>query len=152
MRPSLDETFFDNAVSWSRRSTCQHLSVGAVLAVDGHQLAAGYNGAPPGLPHCRHDLEDEYTRCTNTNHAEGNVLAFAARYGQATYGSTLYATHSPCRPCAGLLISAGIKVVKYLHIYGTEGLGLAGLEWLEASGVTVEQYERTSEGAWPYVK
>lgn len=134
-RPTLNQTFFDIARAWAKRSTCEHLAVGAVIARDSRTIASGYNGAPPGLPHCRHDLETIRIRCSNTNHAEGNALAFAARYGIATDGASLYTTHSPCVSCAGLIISAGIVVVRYLDLYTTDGLGVAGRIRLQSAGV-----------------
>ena len=42
----------DIAGVMSSRSTCDRASVGAVIARDGRILSTGYNGAPPGLPHC----------------------------------------------------------------------------------------------------
>jgi dCMP deaminase len=140
IRPGIDQTFMDIALTWALRSTCQHLHVGAVLAMEARTIASGYNGAPPGMEHCRHDMEVTRRRCTNTNHAEGNVLAFAARYGMPTDGTTLYTTHSPCKPCAGLLIAAGIERVVYADVYQTEGLGEEGLAWLEAAGVEVDKF------------
>jgi len=141
VRLTLDQTFMDIAYLWAHRGTCSHLKVGAVLARDGRTIASGYNGAPPGMDHCRHDLEEGHVRCTNTNHAEGNALAFAARYGVSTVGTTLYTTHSPCKMCAGLLISAGVVRVVYDLMYMTENLGASGLRWLEAGGVVVEELE-----------
>jgi deoxycytidylate deaminase len=36
----------------ARRGTCNRKQVGAVIARDGRVISIGYNGAPPGLPHC----------------------------------------------------------------------------------------------------
>lgn len=36
----------------ARRGTCDRAQVGAIIAVDGRAVSWGYNGAPPGLPHC----------------------------------------------------------------------------------------------------
>jgi dCMP deaminase len=142
-RPTLDELFMDMARLWSYRSTCEHLRVGAVLVRDGRAIATGYNGSPPGMPHCRHTdthkPKEEWERCTNTNHAEGNVLAFAAKYGQSTQDTTLYCTHSPCKTCSGLLVSAGVHRVVFSEYYQTEGLGLAGVQLLDEAGVTVDE-------------
>lgn len=137
-RPTLDETFMDVARTWARRSTCQRANIGAVLARDGRTISSGYNGAPPGLPHCQHVSGEDLERCINTNHAESNTLAFAARHGVSTIGTTLYATHSPCRTCAGLLISAGIVRVVYANAYRVDGTPYSGLAWLEEAKIVVE--------------
>lgn len=140
IRPTVDQTLMDIAATWAKRSTCQHLNVGAVLAYESRVISTGFNGAPPGMEHCRHDMEVTRQRCTNTNHAEGNVLAFAARYGVPTVDTTLYTTHSPCKACAGLLIAAGVIRVVYGDVYQTEGLGAEGLAWLESAGVETEKF------------
>ena len=36
----------------AERSTCLRRQVGAVIVKDKRILATGYNGAPPGMPHC----------------------------------------------------------------------------------------------------
>lgn len=142
-RPNVDRIHLETAHLWAQRSTCSHLNVGAVLARDARTIATGYNGAPAGQQHCQHHLETEYTRCTNTVHAEGNVLAFAARYGLATAGATLYSTHTPCKVCAGLLVNAGIVRVVYDGVYETDGLGKAGLDLMLASGVEIVRVGRS---------
>lgn len=40
----------------SLRGTCDRKQVGAVLAREGRVLSVGYNGAPPGLPHCESNV------------------------------------------------------------------------------------------------
>lgn len=130
----------DIAWVWAQRSTCQHLNVGAVLARESRVIASGFNGSPPGLPHCQHDKETKRTRCTNTIHAEANALAFAARYGVSTVDATLYTTHSPCKTCAGLLVAAGIVRVVYSYVYQTDGLGDAGLELMRSAGIEAVRF------------
>jgi len=136
----------DIAWRWSEESTCSHLNVGAVLAQHERTIASGFNGAPPGLPHCNHDDSAGYIPCDNTNHAEGNAIAFAARYPISTAGATLYTTHSPCKVCAGLIISAGIVRVVYGDVYLTDGRGAAGILWLEAAGLLVDAYTERMKG------
>lgn len=132
-----DQLHLETAWLWAGFGTCQRLRVGAVLALDERTVATGYNGAPSGLTHCTHDLSgpnDEH--CTNAVHAEANVIAFAAKYGRSTAGTTLYITHSPCYACSGLLISAGITRVVYHHHYRS----VEGLVKLEKAGIEVEQF------------
>lgn len=118
----------------SARGTCERASVGAVIAQDGRIVSTGYVGSPSGLPHCTDVgcLPGPSGGCDRTVHAEANAIAFAARYGIATDGATLYCTHSPCRSCAKSIINAGIVRVVYEHEYrlgeGKDLLRLAGIE------------------------
>lgn len=98
----------------ARRSTCPRLHVGAIAVRDNRILATGYNGAPSGLPHCTHSVDDP---CTTAMHAEANVISQAARFGISLVGSTIYCTHSPCPSCAGLMINTGISRVVFLTRY-----------------------------------
>jgi len=131
-RPALDEYLLSLAGVVATRSTCCRLSVGAVLARDGRILSTGYNGAPAGLAHCTHELDRP---CPDTVHAEANALVFAARHGVMVAGGTLYATHSPCLACSGLLLNGGVTRVVYRDDYRSR----AGIDRLAEGGVTVEQ-------------
>ena len=51
----------------------------------------------------------------DTIHAEPNLIAHAARRGISIDGGTVFLTHSPCMPCAALMIQAGIKEVYFLE-------------------------------------
>lgn len=136
-RPSIDQTFMDVAWTWAERATCQRLHVGAVLARDGRAISSGYNGAPPGMSHCGHP-KNSTERCTNASHAETNVIAFAARHGVSTLGSTLYVTHSPCLNCSGLLIAAGIERVVFSWLYTSDDY--AGIKRLVEGGIDVSKF------------
>lgn len=46
------DVFMKVAIEVSRLGTCPRKAVGAVLIRDGRCISWGYNGAPPGLPHC----------------------------------------------------------------------------------------------------
>lgn len=135
-RPSIDRTFLEIAQLWARRSTCTRAQVGAVLARDGRTIASGYNGAPPGMRHCQHDgVVDPVHTCTRANHAERNVIAFAAKYGVATDGATLYTTHSPCLACGLEILAAGIVRVVYSVSYRTADPGYSAMDVLLEGGV-----------------
>lgn len=100
----------------SKLGTCKRAKVGAVLTRDGRIISTGYNGSPPGHPHCLDVgclMEDGH--CRRTTHAEANAIAFAARYGISTQGATLYVYGwitggdvGVCSICAKLAKSAGI--------------------------------------------
>ena len=117
----------------AQRGTCSRLLVGALATREGQLLAAGYNGAPAGMPHCVHEDSEP---CRRAVHAEVNVIASAAKYGVSLEGAKLYVTHSPCLSCAGLLINAGIGAVMYMHDFRDT----AGLELLREAGVEIMQF------------
>jgi len=92
--------------------------VGAVAVRNKHILATGYNGAPSGLRDCLElgCLRDEMNIPSGTRHevcrgihAEQNVIIQASLHGVSLEGSTIYATHTPCRLCAKMLVNAKIK-------------------------------------------
>lgn len=135
-RPSRVEMLLEVAGVIARRSTCNRLNVGAVIARDGRILATGYNGPPKGMEHCNHLITtwdaSKDPACQLAVHAEANAIAFSARYGTALDGSELFVTHSPCHNCAKLVINAGIirvyYAIEYRESHGLDLLGLAGVD------------------------
>lgn len=51
-RPTRSQVMLQIAMVVSERGTCDRKQVGAVIAREGRVISVGYNGAPPGLPHC----------------------------------------------------------------------------------------------------
>ena len=102
-RPSWDEYYMKMAELAATRSTCLRRNVGAVIVVDNHAVATGYNG-----------------------------IIQAAAMGHAVEGGTIYVTHQPCVICAKMIINAGIKriVVKegYPDEMAVDMLAEAGLK------------------------
>lgn len=148
-RPSWDEYFMQVARVSAYRATCDRKHVGAVVARDNHILSTGYNGSPPGHPHCDdvgHDLHvvDGRESCFRTTHAEVNAISVAARFGVCLDGATLYVTMKPCVQCAKAVVTAGIKRVVYDEDYG----GVAGVEVLLASGCQVMQLKASEEDGY----
>lgn len=138
-RPSWDEYFMELAQVVAKRSTCNRRSVGAVLVRDKRILTTGYNGSPPGLPHCTEAgclMVDNH--CVRAIHAEQNAIIQAALHGIDLRGATCYVTSSPCVHCSKMLIAAGVKRVVYLDSY-TESIGQA---MAAEAGVTMERFER----------
>jgi dCMP deaminase len=140
-RPSWDKYFMDFAKLTAQRSTCLRRKVGAVIVVDKHIVASGYNGAPQGLPHCsekggclREKLGvpsgEKHELCRGL-HAEQNAIIQAATQGNSIAGATIYVTNQPCVICAKMLINAGVKRIviaeKYDDKLATEILDEAGL-------------------------
>lgn len=136
-RISRDTALIQMARVYMRRSTCNKRN-GAVLARGGRAIAGGYNGAPPGRPHCLDDgcILDEYGHCLRSIHAEVNVILMAARYGISTEGATLYCTTFPCPLCSKLLTNTGIIRIVYENLYSNmEGYGT-----LRSCGIRLVQY------------
>lgn len=129
-RPSRDETFMEVARVLRLRSTCRRGKVGVVVVRDRRIVASGYNGAPPNAPDCLElgcDVDEHLHElgCQRAIHAEANAIAFAARAGAPTEGSTMYCTAAPCLKCAQQVLSAGIVRFVYGRPYRLpEGLSL----------------------------
>jgi dCMP deaminase len=126
----------------STRATCERRSVGAVIVRDKRILSTGYNGSPPGQPHCTDPgvgclMEDG--RCIRTLHAEQNALIQAALHGVSTQGATLYGTCRPCHVCARMIVGAGIVRVVFA---GEMPEGWA-LDVLQAANVELVQMPET---------
>lgn len=147
-RPSWDEYFLSIAREVATRSTCQRRHVGALIVRDRRILCSGYNGSPPGQPHCTDVgclLEDG--RCIRTLHAEQNAITQAALHGVSTQGATLYCTCRPCHVCARMIVGAGIVRVVF---FGDAPEGWASDVLLDA-GVLVcglPEPPRRSDAGW----
>ena len=153
-RPGWDEYFLHLVDEVAQRATCDRGKSGCVIVKDKRIIATGYVGSPPGQPHCDdvghllRDVIDEnsevHQHCVRTIHAEQNAIAQAARYGIALEGATLYCTMEPCRVCAMLIVSVGIKrvVAKKMYHAGQDTRDLfasSGVE-LEVVDKRVEEY------------
>lgn len=143
-RPSWDDYFMAIARIIGTRSTCDRLRAGAVLVKDKRIISTGYNGSPPGLPHCDgeegHLMEEGH--CVRTIHGEHNVILQAAVMpGASTEGSTLYTKFVPCVHCAKYLVAAGVKRVVFGKIYRNSGV----MKYLENAGIKVEVYRENPE-------
>jgi dCMP deaminase len=135
-RPSWDEYFMRIAREVATRATCLRRSVGAVIVRDRRILSSGYNGSPPGQPHCYEvGCLMEEGRCIRTLHAEQNAIIQAALHGVSTEGATLYGTCRPCHVCARMIVGAGIRRV----VFAGEPPEGWGLEVLEGAGVELVQ-------------
>ena len=140
-RPSRDKILMETAKLFSKRSTCK-VKVGAVLAREGRVIATGYNGSPPGQPHCVDAgcILDITHRCTRTIHAEINVILMAARYGISTEEATLYCTTAPCPNCSKLLANSGIVAVVFDKTYRDQYTTGESIQILRNGGISVEHY------------
>lgn len=140
------EAFFASVVDLAaQRSSCCRAGVGAIAVQDRRIVATGYNGPPPGVL-CEHEQRgcdsDGSEGCLRAIHAEANLVAWAARAGVSLQGATVWSTHSPCRPCAQLLLAAGIDEFVYIKHYRlgrpdllAEG-GVGVFVWLPDKNIT----------------
>ena len=121
MKKTWRDYFFEIAEVVAKRSTCNRANVGAILVKDKRIVATGYNGSLPGAPHCLDvgcDVVDNH--CIRCIHAEINAIAWSARYGVPTEDTTMFITHYPCFPCFKAVVSAGISMIYYNHIYNPD--------------------------------
>lgn len=145
IRPSWDEYFLEVMHALAKRATCSRGRTACVIVKDKQIIASGYVGSPPGLPHCdevghlmKKMIHDDGTiseHCVRTIHAEQNALCQAAKRGVSVDGATIYCKLAPCRTCAMLLITAGIKrvVAEYKYQSGAEAE-----EMMKMAGITVD--------------
>lgn len=130
MNPKWDNYFISVAKLTAQLSYCERLKVGAVAVKDKRVIATGFNGTLPGMDNCCEiEIFDEeinqYRLKTKdeTEHAERNLIAYAARNGIALKDSSLYITHAPCIECAKSVINAGFVSVYWSEAYrNTDGL------------------------------
>ncbi len=126
-RPSWDEYFFSLMEEVAERATCDRGKSGSIIVKNNRILSSGYVGSPPGLPHCdeaghlmKKVIDEDGTErqhCVRTIHAEQNAILQAAKYGPSIEGATIYCKMEPCRVCAMMIISAGIKRVVCMKKY-----------------------------------
>jgi dCMP deaminase len=142
-RPNWDDYFMAIARIVATRGTCDRLRAGAVLVKKNRIISTGYNGSPPGLPHCDdvgHLMEEGH--CIRTIHAEHNVILQAAVIsGASTDGATMYTKFNPCMHCAKYVVAAGVKRVVIGKLYRGE----KAVEYLREAGVQVDVYEENPE-------
>jgi dCMP deaminase len=151
-RPSWDEYFMGLVEEVAKRATCDRGRAGCIIVKDKRIMATGYVGSPPGLAHCdevghllRRVIDEDGTErqhCVRTTHAEQNAICQAARYGIALDGATLYCKMEPCRVCAMLIISVGIRRVVARRRYHA---GQDTREMLRAAGVELVVMEDAVE-------
>ena len=118
-RLNWDEYFAKIVKVTAERSSCDRLQVGCLLVKDNRIVSQGYNGHLPGAPHIS-IIRDNHEQATV--HAEQNAICDCAKRGVSCDGATAYITHYPCIICLRLLLTAGIKDIKYLEDYKNDEL------------------------------
>lgn len=109
-RISRAQMFMQIARAAAMRSTCFRLNVGAVVVVNNRPVSLGYNGVPPGKPHCSGNDCPGKEYCQETVHAEKNALERVPLLLSTPWD--IYSTHSPCIVCLNYM--AGINAVERL--------------------------------------
>ena len=132
-------------MDWADRtaqlSHARRLQVGAVIVKDDSVISYGYNGMPANWDNnCEnvvgYNLGQPILKTKpEVLHAESNAVAKLARSSQSGRDASLFVTHAPCLDCAKLVYQSGISHVYYRNSYRD----MAGVEFLEKSGVTVTQ-------------
>lgn len=143
-RISRDEMFMRIAHVVSERGTCPRAKVGAIIVTPKtHKIVSiGYNGNPPGQPHCE-DVGCVMVagHCSTAIHAEANALMHLTDPGVYD-GYIMYVTHKPCKYCTDAIINGGIisKVIydiPYRH-EGPDNFVIGGVTFERYSGPQVQ--------------
>ena len=133
-RISWNEYFMQIAEMVAKRSTCNKISVGCLIAKDKRIIGTGYCGAPSGMKHCIDVGCYEYAgHCIRTLHAEVNAILQCVEHGVSTKDAVVYLTHSPCWHCGLMLINAKINKIYYRKEYIDDRGNV--LKLLENSGI-----------------
>jgi dCMP deaminase len=120
-------------------------------------LCVGYNGFPRGVKDLKERLDDRPTKYAITVHAEGNIVAQAARKGISLEGATIVVTSLyPCSNCAALMVQAGVKRIittRPENERWIESNKLAEMVLTEG-GVEVIEVEKNADaiGGWSFTK
>ena len=169
MKDKLVNAYMDVAARFAELSHARRLHVGAIVVKDDRIISIGYNGMPAGWDNnCENvewcsaggwlsaeeiiegwpyegtyldadgnTMQGRYRLKTKPEvlHAESNAIAKLAKSSQSGRDADIFITHAPCLDCAKLIYQSGISSVYYRNSYRD----MAGVEFLEKSGVTVTQ-------------
>jgi dCMP deaminase len=99
-------------------------------------VSIGYNGTPPGKPHCDEDnvgclLVDGH--CVRTIHAEIQAMS---RLRGVFENLVAYVTATPCLNCYKALVAAGVKEIHCIDLYVDENRD----KLVEFYGVPIHRY------------
>jgi len=122
MRISREKFYMGVAELAAQRSPCLSRQIGAVVVLDKRIVGVGYNGPPPGFPHCkvckRQNSGENLDECFAI-HAEVNAITEALKaVGRTPLApATLYCTVQPCIDCLKLIVRCDIVNIIYKHPY-----------------------------------
>lgn len=136
MRISRPVMFMEMADVAAKRSTCFRLNVGAILTQDDNIVSIGYNGTPPGEPHCSGNTCPGRNGCTLTWHAEANAIN-RCRVALTSGFNCLYVTDSPCPDCSELMLANNVRRLFFRKLYRLN---------THLTGLGIEVYQVTPAG------
>jgi dCMP deaminase len=144
MKEKFKQAYMQTAQTFAELSHARRLKVGCIIVKDDRIISIGYNGMPAGWDNnCEHEMKwpNGEIRFLQTKdevlHAESNAIAKLARSVESGEGASLFVTHSPCLDCAKLIYQAGVARL----YFGAQYRDTAGIEFLNKSGVVVEQLQ-----------
>jgi dCMP deaminase len=149
MKQKLKLAYMKTAETFAELSHARRLHVGAIVVKDDRIISIGYNGMPAGWDNnCEYEAAPGFGEAVppllktkpEVLHAETNAIAKLARSSDSGLGADIFITHAPCLDCAKLIYQSGIKHVFFGEAYRDD----AGIKFLKASGVDVEQIEKGS--------
>lgn len=172
MKQKFIDLYMDFARRVAQLSYARRLQVGAVIVKDDTVISYGYNGTPAGWDNNCEDkvwdrgaggwlspeeIEEQYPyegwhegaqrdvryglkTKPEVIHAESNAISKLAKSTNSGLGADIFITHAPCMECAKLIYQSGIRRVFYSESYRDS----SGIEFLEKSGVEVEQHNRNT--------
>ena len=123
-RPTFDALYLAVAQTIGMAADCSRPGgrVGAVAVRDDIPLAWGYVGVAAGAPGClsgacpraTSDVTpgSDYHNCVS-QHAEINLIGFAAHHGIRLADATLYVSREPCQGCYKAI--SGARIVRVVH-------------------------------------
>lgn len=141
MKQKYIDLYMDWAARTAQLSHARRRQVGAVIVKDDSVISYGYNGMPSGWDNdCENVVgyvkgEPVYKTKPEVLHAESNAIAKLAKSSQSGRDADIFITTAPCLDCAKLIYQSGISNVYYRDSYRD----MAGLEFLEKSGIAVTQ-------------
>jgi dCMP deaminase len=141
LKDKLKQAYLKTAETFAELSHARRLHVGAIVVKDDRIISIGYNGMPAGWDNTCEDVVQHSDDTTSLKtkpevlHAETNAIAKLARSNESGLGADIFITHAPCLDCAKLIYQSGIKRVWY----GTEYRDSTGVNFLQQSGILIEQ-------------
>lgn len=128
--------FMDMAVRFGQTSEAERLKVGAMIVDNGHIIAQGCNGQPPGWP--TEVCESVFnTTLPTVRHAEIAAFDKLMKTDFPIYNPEMYISHAPCLACSQKIFAFGIERVYYRHSYRKTD----GIDYLREKGVQVERVD-----------
>lgn len=133
-RPTNDEYYMAMVSLVASRGTCIRRKVGCILVDDDNRvLATGFNGVPPGHPHCIDEpcggeagASGSSLDLCRASHAEQAALLHCHDVKKI---ATAYVTTSPCVHCTKLFLLTSCQRIVFRDLYPHD---FAKTWWLEA--------------------